>query len=50
MNLLLGSKAGQPRGDGDYLKNLDSVGAAPPVPALDLCYDRDSFYGESVNL
>jgi hypothetical protein len=27
---LAASKAGQPRGDCRYLKNLDSVGAVPP--------------------
>jgi hypothetical protein len=26
---LVASEAGQPRGDGDYLHSLDSVGAAP---------------------
>jgi hypothetical protein len=35
---LAASKAGQPRGDCPYLKNLDSVGAVPQGAALDFRY------------
>jgi hypothetical protein len=42
------SKAGQPRGDCPYLKNLDSVGAAPQGAALNLGYSQE-FYLRKVS-
>jgi hypothetical protein len=39
---LAASQAGQPRGDCPYLKNLDSVGAAPQGAALNFGYRRNS--------